>query len=692
MVSPKKILLVEDDLFHKELIFRAFEDIDDMMIVWAGTLIEAQRLIGDSKPDLVISDWRLTDGSGIDLLISSNFVFPMILMTSFGNEELAVQSMKAGVMDYLVKSPEAFENLPQNVRRALREWDNVISRQEIEKALRESEERYRLVAEGANDVIWDYDPCLNKMIFSGRWVDLLGIEKTWCTYEEFLDLIHPEDRDMIMHEWEKHWSGSCDLFSCECRIRVTDGDYKWVFTRGKSLYNVQGDMTRFAGSFTDMSVTKHHVQRIEELAFFDTVTGLPNRVQFTHTLDQLITTESNLCSGLLFFIDIDNFKIINDTFGHSWGDRCLVEVGNMLTNLQIPYQFLCRLGGDEFIMIIDQIGECNDALSLAKRIMECFQVPLVIDDNKFYLTVSIGIASYPRDGTTVDELLKNADAAMYQSKAKGRNTYTMFDKSISQSIYEKMDMGNYLRSAIANDELLLYYQPQFEVSSGNICGLEALIRWDNPSLGFVSPLQFIRLAEEMGLIVPIGYWVIRRACYFGVQLYRKYPNLYISVNLSSVQLMQSDFVDQVKNIIQQAGIPPSMIRLEITESMLMESFESSIQKLVMLKDFGLKIELDDFGTGYSSLNYLKGLPIHTVKIDKTFIDDIVGGQQDMNITDLIVKIAHKLGLKVVAEGVETKEQIDILAQYKCDVIQGFFISKPLPENQVKHFLDSHTKM
>jgi len=690
ILSPKKILLVEDDLSHKELIFRVFEDVDDMVIIWAGTLAEAKRLIVQMKPDLVLSDWRLTDGNGIDLVISAHLEFPVILMTSFGNEELAVQSMKAGVMDYLVKSPQAFENLPQNIRRTLREWNNINARQEAEIALRGSEERYRLAAEGANDIVWDYDPLSRRIYFLGRWVHLLGIKngQNQCTWGELLHLIHPEDRGAMVRELARHLRDKQDLFSYQCRLGNVGQGNKWVFIRGKSLCDPQGRVVRFAGSLTDISVHKQNLQRIRELAFFDSITGLPNRLYFSTKLGEKLINCSKGSSGVIFFIDIDNFKIINDTFGHSVGDKCLIEITKMLEKLDIPNKFLCRLGGDEFIMIVDNIADSITGTLHAKKIMESFCLPLTIGENKFYLTASIGIASYPSDGVTVDELLKNADVAMYQSKNKGRNNYTIFDKTSNQSSLRKLTMGNFLQTAISNDELRLYYQPQIEIASGRVCGLEALIRWENSHYGFVSPIVCIKLAEELGLIVSIGYWVIRQACLFAAFLYKHYPNLYVSVNLSSMQLMQVDFVDRVKEIIHEAGMPPSMIRFEITESMLMESFESSVEKLLLLREIGVKIELDDFGTGYSSLNYLKRLPIETVKIDKTFIDDIAEENKQMDITDLIIELAHKLGLKVVAEGVEAQEQMDLLTQYKCDIIQGFLISKPLPESEVKKFLES----
>lgn len=691
MQGIRQILIVEDDFSHKELIFRTFEDVKDMQLKWTSSLQEAKKAISESMPDLVIADWRLSDGSGIDLVSSEAVEFPVIIMTSYGNEELAVRSMKAGVIDYVVKSTQAFENLPQNARRALREWDNIIARKKVEAALMDSEERYRLAVEGANDVIWDYDPESGKIHFSGRWADIFGASKgqTRCTFEEFIALIKKEDRNMLLSEWEKHISRKTEFFSHEFRIATGQNDYKWVFARGKALYASDGGFHRFAGSFTDISSHKNNLQKIEELAYYDTITGLPNRRKFKIHLEQIFSQKADDFGGILLFIDIDNFKIINDTFGHSYGDKCLISISKILGRLDIPGKFLCRWSGDEFIILADGIYETKDKKKIAEKILECFRTPIVVEENSFYLSASMGIAAYPQDGETVDELLKNADSAMYQSKNKGRNTYTIFDKTLNKSNLKKMEMSNCLRDAIANNEFKLYYQPQIEISSGEICGFEALLRWFSPKLGMVPPMSFIRLAEEIGLIVPIGYWVIKQACIFANSLYKNYTDIHISVNISNVQLMQTDFVEKVMEIIAQTQVPPHVIALEITESMMMESFESSIEKLVKLKEFGLHIELDDFGTGYSSLNCLKRLPINVVKIDKSFVDDVTTARREKEITKVIVDLAHMLGVKVVAEGVETGEQREILSSYNCDMIQGYLISRPIPENEVEKFIDTY---
>jgi diguanylate cyclase (GGDEF)-like protein len=688
MKPQYRILLVADDQFDKEVILRSFEALPEFQLQWVANLSQARAFLAFATPDVIISDWRLTDGTGIELSRETDSLCPFILMTSFDNEELALNSLKTGVSDYLVKSPGVFKDLPNHIGKVLWEWGHSVVRRQAEQALAERAEHYMLDMSGANDVNWDYVMTLGKFLFSARWIDIIGAAdgRTVFTSAELRDLLHPEDRDIFFVELQKCLEGANDLLQLEVRIDLAERGFKWMLVRGKELRDSAGSVIGVGGTLTDITERKQYELKINELAYYDGVTGLPNRTFLYKTLSRIVGKDCVECKGAVFFIDIDNFKMINDAFGHSFGDKVLFKLGRMLSNIDIPGKFLYRLGGDEFVIVAEDLCDAEPTQKIAELILDCFNEPLEIEKNRFYLTASIGVTLYPADGRTPEEILKNVDAAMYTSKANGKNTFTFFDKSIRQSIHKKVEMEANLRMAISREEFCLHYQPQVDLESGDICGFEALIRWNSPKYGMIFPLNFIKLAEKTGLIVPIGYWVLRNACKFAAAVGRKHPGIQIWVNLSNIQLMQTDFVKTVKTIIENAGISPQVMGIEITESMLMESFEDSAHKLGELRNYGLNIALDDFGTGYSSLNYLKKLPINKVKIDKSFIDDISGVGIEKEITSMIIQLAHKIGLQVVGEGVETKEQLEFLKQYQCNLVQGYLIHQPIPEERVEEFL------
>lgn len=435
-----------------------------------------------------------------------------------------------------------------------------------------------------------------------------------------------------------------------------------------------------------MNIEKRKIQekKIKRLAYYDILTGLPNRTYLNEKLkNELEISKTSGIEGVVFFFDVDNFKILNDTFGHGFGDEILIDIGKRFKELIGNEKFIARLGGDEFIILLKNINDRTIIDNIVNEIISSFEKPFYIEEKELYLTISIGVTLYPKDGDNLDELLKNADTAMYKAKDLGKARYVYFEKNMNEKSFEKMQMQNKLRNAIENDELVLYYQPKVNLKNNEIIEYEALIRWVSPDYGFVPPDRFIGIAEESGFISKLGAWVFEKACEFSKKINKNsQKNIIVSVNVSVVELMNVNYISNIKRILKKIEVNPKLIGIEITETALMESFETNEAILNELIKLGIQVSLDDFGTGYSSLNYLKKIPTNILKIDKSFVDDIKNDEIDETIIKAIIEIAHKLKLEVVAEGVETEEQKEKLKEYKCDQIQGYLISKPLPEEDI----------
>lgn len=427
-------------------------------------------------------------------------------------------------------------------------------------------------------------------------------------------------------------------------------------------------------------ILKKEKAKYRELAFSDILTGLYNRQMLHDELDEKLMQHDNKFGIALFYIDIDNFKYINDTMGHAFGDEVLVKIGDELKKL-LKYHGISiyRIGGDEFVLLLEDYKEEIFVRNYAKKILNHIKKTIEIDGRIFNLSASIGISLFPTDGENTMELLRNADTAMYKVKGNGKNGFRFYDKEYYNEIVDEIKMNEDLLNAVNKNEFVLYYQPQWDTKSRKISGIEALIRWMKPDGSFIPPDKFISEAEKTGLIIQIGEWVLKTACSFASDLHKNgYEDMQLSVNVSMIQIMHENFVDMVKRILKETNFSKEKLTLEITESVLIEDFHDNISKLYKLKDFGVEIALDDFGKGYSSLSYLKKLPISVLKIDKTFIDDIREYNNSYFI-DSIIAIGHKMNMSIVAEGVETERQLNYLMNYNCDKIQGFYISRPLPD-------------
>lgn len=425
-------------------------------------------------------------------------------------------------------------------------------------------------------------------------------------------------------------------------------------------------------------------------AYYDQLTAAQNRLALIKNMNKLMLSQNDIKLALII-VDIDNFKLINDTMGHSFGDDLLIKVSKRLEYSKEENCTIYRLSGDEFVILIENFDEITTVEKLAVKFLNSFKTRFEVNNRSTFITISMGVSLYPEHGDSLDELLKSSDIALYKAKEAGRNRVVFFNKTMNEAVIQRAIIEKHLRTALDNNEFELYYQPQIDVELMRITGLEALIRWNSPELGFVSPLKFISIAEDTHLIVPIGEWVLKNACAFLKRLHQNgYEDLSISVNISMLQLLQDDFGNKVMEILDWTKLDSRYLELEITESILMESYEAIEGKLKTLKNRGIRIALDDFGKGYSSLNYLKLLPISTLKIDKSFIDTIESVENDKSITDLIVRIGRIMGLCVVAEGVENREQLDYLIKHQCCKIQGYLFSKPIQEKEVIGILNKAT--
>lgn len=428
-------------------------------------------------------------------------------------------------------------------------------------------------------------------------------------------------------------------------------------------------------------------KKIHNLAYYDPLTGLANRINLENHFNNNILQKQS--KSAMLYMDIDNFKFVNDTFGHYMGDKLLAVAAQNIKKVVGENHVAGRLGGDEFMIITDAYEDISEVEMLADKILKTFETSFYIEDSPINVSTSIGIALYPDNGENFNDLLKCADIAMYAAKAAGKENYVFFNDRMNESIVKKMKIQNSMKNAIGNNEFLLYYQPQYHIVSGRIKGFEALLRWNSSEHGFVSPADFIEIAETSGLIIPLGEWVLKEACEFIKNLYDMgHRDISISVNVSVIQLKQENFVNMVDSILKEKGLEPSSLELEITESLLIEDIELNLKKLKGLRKLGVRISLDDFGTGYSSLTYLRELPIDILKIDKSFIDNIMHDSDKSCLTGTIISLAHDLGLEVVAEGVEEEQQLKYLKCYNCDMVQGYLFSKPLPRQDAIKLLSS----
>ncbi|WP_430789144.1 sensor domain-containing protein [Virgibacillus flavescens] len=553
---------------------------------------------------------------------------------------------------------------------------DITEHKNAQKALAEAEEKYRNLTE--NSLVGTYITQDGKFIYANpKLLEMLGYSEDEIIGSNVIDCIYPEDRPMVYENIKKRLLDSSVNVDYQYRMVKKDNTLLYVQNYGSTMV-YQGN-TAAIGAVSDITEQKKAQETIEYMAYHDALTGLSNRHHFYNHLKTTLAENTTENLAILFF-DLDRFKMINDSMGHGIGDRLLQAVSKRLIEYIGNQGELARNGGDEFLVSLLNMDQEKITI-VANQILDCFTKPFYIDQYELYTTPSIGISSYPHDGDDVETLIKKADSAMYRAKRKGTNNYQFYFSNQIEKTYKKFEVEMDLRKALEQQEFELYYQPKVNLSTGKMVGAEALMRWNHPEKGFISPGEFIPRAEETGLIIPMGEWVLRTACLQAKKWQENgLPPFELSVNLSVRQLYQPNLVEMIRQVIWESGLDPKNLELEITESMMADS-DHVLKVLRQLKELGVKISLDDFGTGFSSLHYLKDAPIDKLKIDQSFIRHCTKDMNDATIVKTIIAMAHQLKLEVIAEGVETKDQLIFLQQNLCEISEGYLFSKPLPPKE-----------
>ncbi|HEX4009570.1 MAG TPA: EAL domain-containing protein [Solirubrobacteraceae bacterium] len=687
--DPLRILLVEDDeddyvLTQSMLLAngRARYDVD-----WEQSYADALQATRTTRHDLYLVDYRLGEHTGLDLVRTAwgtDPPAPVILLTGQDDYAVDLEATALGVTDYLVKGTIDGPSLERTIRYAVRQHQAMLD-------LRRSEERYAVAVRATNDGIWDWDLTTGRVHFSDRWRDLLGHEQlpaddagTWFA------LVHPDDVERLRREIDESVAGHNPHFENEHRIRHGDGSWRWVLSRGLTTCDAAGTPVRLTGSLSDITERRNAEQQLIHDALHDSLTGLPNRTLLMDRITQCLRHGDRSPAGgcAVLYIDLDRFKLVNDSVSHAAGDRLLVEVARRMERVLRPGDTLARLGGDEFAVVLEHITATSQAREIAARLCQTIADPLVFERRALSIVASIGIAHTLDAPADAEDLLRNADIAMYDAKTRGGGRYRVFDASMHQRVVDRMSLETQLRQAIDQRRLRTFFQPIVDLGTGTLRGLEALARWPDGEHE-IPPAEFIPVAEESGLIDRLGRLVLRDAC-LTLSDWRRQglvaPEVTISVNVSIRQITDAGLVQDVRAALTEAELPPSCLVLEITESTLIENAQLVRAVLADLLELGVTVELDDFGTGYSSLTVLHDFPGDTLKIDRAFVETMIERAESETIVRSIVGLAHSLGLKVTAEGIEDVDQLEALTALGCEFGQGFHFSRPLPADEIAALL------
>jgi len=569
---------------------------------------------------------------------------------------------------------------------------DITERKKMEEALQQSEERYRTIIEEMEEWYLETDLAGNILFFNDAISHALGHPQKNLTGLNFRTFFTPEEANILYETFHRVYETGQPIKNFPYRLIQSGGEIIYAEISIFSKRDQEGKIIGFRGVGHDITELKRNEERFQYLATHDALTGLPNRLLFGQLLNHALQSAKRYNRELaVFFIDLDRFKMINDTLGHDAGDQLLREIAGRLDQVLREIDIVARLGGDEYVVLIEEVTEQSQIITVAQKILSAVIKPIVLKDNEYRITASIGISLYPKDGQDEQSLMKNADIAMYLAKEEGKNNFQFYKPNLKSRSFERLTLETNLREALERNEFSLHYQAKLDLKTNAITGVEALLRWQNPALGAVAPTQFIPVAEETGLIIPIGRWVLKTACAQNAAWQAQgLPKVCMAVNLSMRQLMDDNLIQDIRTVLQDYGLAPNLLELEITESMLMQNPERVIKILAEIKKLGVRLAIDDFGTGYSSLGQLKRFPIDTLKVDRSFIRDLPSNSEDRGITEAIIAMGKTLSITVIAEGVETEEQEAFLRSRACDEMQGFYFSKPIAPGQFADLLRNHT--
>jgi diguanylate cyclase (GGDEF)-like protein/PAS domain S-box-containing protein len=690
--SINTVLLVEDNPGDAHLLRRMFreEGFHGMELIHVERMSEAEACLSAAAVDLVLLDLGLPDAHGLEALRRARAAsprIPLVVLSGLDDESVATQAMQEGAQDYLMKG----QIEPRELLRAMR---YSVERKSIEETLFAEKERAQVTLDSIGDAVVCADIEGNITFLNLVAETLTGwslLEANGRPMAEVLRIIHASSREAITDPMERvmERNRTGHLPSDSILVR-RDGSEVPIEDSVSPIRNREREVIGAVIVFRDVSAARAMTEQIAHSAEHDFLTGLPNRLLLNDRVSQAIAlAQRHAYQVAVLFLDVDGFKHINDSLGHPIGDKLLQSIAERLVGCVREVDTVSRQGGDEFVMLLPAVEKAQDAAIAARRMLQAVAETHSTDQHELHVTASIGVSVYPEDGADAETLIKNADTAMYQAKENGRQGYQFFEHAMNVRAVERQSIEESLRRALARNEFVLHYQPKINLKTRAITGAEALIRWMHPTRGAVSPAQFIPVAEDCGLILPIGNWVLREACMQAqAWVQAGLPKMSMAVNVSAMQFQQKGFLKGFFEILDETGFDPHCLEVEVTESALMKRAEFMASVLQLLRAKGIRVAIDDFGTGYSSLSYLRKFPLDVLKIDQSFVRQISTTPEETTIVSAIIRIAQSLKLRVVAEGVETAEELAFLQAHECEEAQGYYFSRPVPAERFVTLLAS----